>query len=393
MRDLKIYILIASLFLGAYLVAEYNKPKPVNWTETFDRKDRIPFGSYVFFQRLKDFFPKAKITTLKSSPYAYFQEFPALAGCYIVQSNRVKLDKYDFSELKKYMVRGNDVFISANHLGEFIEDSLHTKISYQYDKGSEDESELHFVNKALQPQEKYNFDKGIGMRYFSEFDTAQAVILGVNANGDANFIRYRYGYGHLYILAGPHFLTNYSLLKPEGARYASKVLSYLRPADEIIWDEYSSLNEGGNLSPLRVIVRHKELKWAYFTALFGLVFFVLYEMKRRQRIIPVIAPLQNSTTEFVKVVGQLYYQQRDNADIAGKKIVFFLEEIRAKYNLKTSVLDKEFEGLLAKKSGADVALISSLIKQINYLKKFRHTSDHDLILLNKNIELFYQQSK
>ena len=104
---------------------------------------------------------------------------------------------------------------------------------------------------------------------------------------------------------------------------------------------------------MRVFFSHASLQWAYYISLFGMVIFVLYEMKRRQRIIPVIEPLKNSTVEFVNVVGQVYYEQRNNMNIAQKKILFFLEHLRTKYYLKTNPLDQEFIERLSQKTGIE----------------------------------------
>jgi hypothetical protein len=393
MRDLKIYILIGSIILGLYLLAEYNKPKPVDWRETFYRKDKIPFGSSIFFDRLNDFFPDAKVTPIRSSPYAYLQEETVEKGCYILQANTVDLDEYDFRNLERYMQKGNDVFISAYYLGDFIEDSLKTKINSILKLKSKRRTPIHFVNPSLNPSKWYQFDKGIGDQYFSKFDTARAIILGTNNNGKANFLRYSFGKGNLYIIASPYFFTNYNLLKPRGAEYAAKALSYLKSADEVIWDEYSSQGGEETDTPMIVFLKNPKLRWAYFTALFGLILFVLYEIKRRQRIIPVISAPENSTLEFVRVVGQVYYQQRDNGNIAHKKITYLLEEVRSRYNIKTTTIDQDFMSLLEKKAGVSKAVIEELVSQINLVKKYKHVSDKQLIELNNTIEQFQQQSK
>lgn len=393
MRDLKIYVFIGSIILGLYLIAEYNKPKPVDWRETFNRKDKIPFGSAIFFDRLTDFFPGATITPIRSSPYAYLQEERVRKGCYILQANSVELDEYDFKNLERYMARGNDVFIAAYYLSDFIEDSLKTKVSSVLKVKSKSRTPIHFVNRALSPSRWYHFDKGIGDQYFSKFDTARAIILGTNNKGKANFLRYSYGKGNLYIIASPYFFTNYNLLKPGGAEYAAKALSYLGSAEEVVWDEYSSQGGEEADTPMIVFLRNPKLKWAYFTALFGLIFFVLYEIKRRQRVIPIINAPENSTLEFVRVVGQVYYQQRDNGNLAHKKISYLLEEVRSRYNIKTTTIDQDFMSLLEKKSGVSKAVIEELVSQINLVRKYKHVSDKQLIELNGTIEQFQQQSK
>ena len=73
------------------------------------------------------------------------------------------------------------------------------------------------------------------------------------------------------------------MLKPEGADYAAKALSYLQPKSEIIWDEFSHLGREEDLSLMRVFFNHKELKWAYYIAFFSMLIYVMYEVKRRQQ--------------------------------------------------------------------------------------------------------------
>ena len=116
-------------------------------------------------------------------------------------------------------------------------------------------------------------------------------------------------------------------------------------------------------------------------------------MKRRQRIIPVIEPLKNSTVDFVNVVGQVYYEQRDNRNIAEKKILFFLEYLRTRYYLKTTTLDKEFAGRLSHKTGIAFEFAQDLVGNLNYIGSQGPVNDHDLIQLNQLIEQFYTQSK
>src|SRR6185437_7787947 len=100
----------------------------------------------------------------------------------------------------------------------------------------------------------------------------------------------------------------------------------------VTWDQYYSVGREDDGSTMRVFLRNTRLRWAFYIAFFGLILFVLYEMKRRQRIIPVIEPLENSTISFVNVVGQVYYEQHDNVNIGNKKIQYFLEHLRTQYN-------------------------------------------------------------
>jgi len=120
---------------------------------------------------------------------------------------------------------------------------------------------------------------------------------------------------------------------------------------------------------------------------------VVYEIKRRQRIIPVIEPLSNSTLDFVTVVGQVYYENRNNADIAQKKVLYLLTYLRDEYQLRATNLDKEFAEKLTAKLGIDAAFAADLVSYMLYVNTATHLSNNDLIELNKLIEKFYIQAR
>lgn len=210
--------------------------------------------------------------------------------------------------------------------------------------------------------------------------------------GHTNYLRFRFGSGSLYLLTNPHMLTNYTLLTPQGAAFAENALSYLPPVKNVYWDEYQNHDIPEDLSPLRVIFSHESLSWAYYITLASLVLFVLYEVKRRQRIIPVIEPLKNTTLDFVTTVGNVYYEQRDNADIAIKKITYFADFLRTRYQLKFDFRDKDFADKLAQKTFLDRSFTQDLTEHITYLMVQSRISDQDLITLNNLIDKFYAQS-
>lgn len=394
MKDLKIYIALASLCLIFYLIAQYNRPKPVDWAPTLSKKDKIPFGTYVVYNRLNDLFPTSKIKPKADPPYLIFTESVVKSGNYILIAQRVKVDGYDFKKLREYMQKGNNVFIAGFLLSNYFTDSLKLKISSERKFNLDEKIAVSFVNPALRSSKKYVFDRGIGDQYFSKYDTFKATILGINGKGHPNFIKYQYGQGALYLMASPMFFTNYNMLEPQGAEYVSKALSYLPTRSEILWDEFSAIGSSDyGESPLRVFLSIEPLKWAYLITLFSLMVFVVFEIKRRQRIIPLIPPLQNSSAEFVKVVGQVYYQQRNNANIAHKKVTYLLEEIRSKYGIKTNSLNNDFAAHLAHKSGIQKDLAIVLTGELMRIQHSKKISDQELISLNKNIEQFHYQSK
>ncbi|MNS69198.1 hypothetical protein D3C72_1025040 [compost metagenome] len=125
----------------------------------------------------------------------------------------------------------------------------------------------------------------------------------------------------------------------------------------------------------------------------GIIIFIIFESKRRQRIIPIITPLPNNTLEFTKVVGALYFNKGDHHDAALKKINYLLEFIRTKFFERTNVIDDEFIEHIAEKTGWDKVKTKQLFEMIRWIKSRPEEyllSEADLLLLNDLIEEFYE---
>jgi hypothetical protein len=389
MKDFKLYICGGTALLLIYLIAQYNRPDPVNWSTTLSYNEKIPYGTFVFYNQLKDIFPQANVIRTNKSAYNIFNDTTLSTGNYLMIAQNVELSKTDLTAMIKYMSAGNSIFISALSFNGYIADSLKLNTGVEFDKKS---SDLNFSNSKLKRPTDYAFDNNISAQYFSGFDTTKATVIGQNQKGHANYISFKFGKGKLYLFANPQILTNYSLLKPQGAAYAATVLSYLPVTGNVYWDQYQNKDIMEDKSPMRVFFNHPALQWAYYLSLAGLLIFVVYEVKRRQRIIPVIEPLKNSTVEFVSVVGKVYYEQRDNANIAAKKLVYFNAHLRNVFGLKTASYDNELLAGLVNKAGIEESLAKDLINNMNFLSHQQRISDHELIVLNQLIEKFYIQS-
>lgn len=393
MKGLRLYLVCSAVVMLLYLIAQYYKPKPTDWKPTYLKEDKIPYGTYILYHELGSLFPKSAISPSRLPIYNTLKDKKFSNTSYFLIAGEVNADEYDYQEMVKYMEDGNSVFIAAYKLSDLLSDTLNLRMNSVSNFGDKKATRINFVNPALKNEKGYIFNNGLGDQYFSKVDTLRAAALGRNVNGDVNYLKYTYGKGALYILPSPQLLSNYNMLNASGAEYVAKVLSCLPAADKIIWDENNTKGNIDDASVLRVLFRNDQLRWAYYLALAGLLIFVIFEMKRRQRIIPVIEPLKNTSVDFVKVVGKVYYQQRDNRDIVQKKISYFLEHVRTNYRLKTTRLNEEFITDLMLKSGINEDTVRPLIDLINKLNGALVINDGELINLNKLIEKFYKQAQ
>jgi hypothetical protein len=391
MKGLRLYLIIGGVLLTLYIIAQFSQGKEINWTETLSSKDKIPFGAYVIHDRLNDIFPKATIKEYHDAVYSVIAEDSLKNSSYIIICPQLELTKYDYRKLTEYLKRGNDVFIAAESFRGALanELDLNTGIHVYFLKKTIVPVKL--VSPHLDSTKLYRIDKGCTTTSFIGFDTTTAVVVGKDTSNKANFIRFRFGKGNLYLSSNPKAFSNYSMLTADGAKYAATMLSYVKNTSTIAWDEYYT-GEEDEKSLMEVFFGNRYLQWAYYTTLAAMLLFVLYEMKRRQRIIPVITPLKNSTVEFVNVVGQVYYEKRNNADIAHKQVTYMLSHLREEYHLKTDKLNEEFVEKLTGKLGLDEEFAHEFVKYLVYIQIQDRVDDNELIYLNKLIEQFYKKS-
>lgn len=389
MRGYKILLSLGLVIIAIYLVAQYNKPTPTNWAPTYLPADKIPYGTFILYQRMNDIAPKAQIKSSKLAVYNALKGKTFDKTTYLFIAQTIDMSLTDFTELKKFMQAGNDVFMAGYSFGK-LEKELKIRTAATL---SRDQRSLNFTNPNLKTDANYGFGRGIGGQFFSKIPLKDATVLGVNADNNPNFIKYNFGKGALYLIAEPGFYTNFNLLDKYGAEYAAKTLSYIQGSKAIIYDEYFVAQKTEATDVLRVFFKHPELKWAYGLTIFSLIIFVLYDIKRRQRIIPIADPLSNSSVDFANVVGSVYYHERNNLDLAKKKINYFLEHLRSRYYLKTNEIDNNFAQLLKEKTGINEALAKTLTRHFIQVPIKTDFSDFELIDLNDSIEQFYKNTQ
>ncbi|QPH38288.1 DUF4350 domain-containing protein [Pedobacter endophyticus] len=389
MKGYKIYFGIGLVLIVVYLVAQYNKPTPTNWAPTYISTDKIPYGTYILHHRIKDILPGAKIEQSRLAIYNTLKNKRSNGSAYLIVAQTANISKVDFEQMKKFMRAGNSIFIASYDFGKMAEElKLRTAQTMSMERPS-----LNFTNEALKTEANYGFERGIGGQYFSQIDSTRAIVLGVNQQQKANFVKYPFGKGALYLIAEPGFYTNFTLLNKYGAEYAAKTLSYIQKSNELILDQYFATKKNETTDILRVFFKHPELRWAYYLSIFGLIIFVLYDIKRKQRIIPVADPLKNSSVDFVNVVGSVYYHERNNLDIALKKINYFLAFLRGRYYIKTNDIDASFAQLLIEKTGINEPSAKTLTNYFMQIPQMSDLSDHQLIGLNESIEQFYKNTQ
>ncbi len=387
-RKLTFYIVILCLVIGFIVFVDANKPKPVDWRPTYGLHEKKPFGLYIFNREVPKLF-KGDVIKLNVTPYEYFNadynydknEYKA-KGTFMSIGHDV-LDEQSAKELYYFAEHGNTVFLSMKNFPPQLIDTLQVRVGYEF---TTVDSIPLYVGATKDKAKSYNFSEGVSLTYFDSITNPYAQVLGYHNIGNkqyANFIKIPVGHGSFLLHTQPAAFTNVHLLKGNHHEYAEEVISHIKDGN-IYW--FSGRKTGPSDSPLRYIMAQPGLKWAVYLGLIGIVIFMFFNAKRKQRIIPEIPPVRNTTVDFTKTIGNLYYQEGNHHTIIDKKIIYFLERIRNEYLIDTYSLDDEFIEKLHQKTGKSVEEIRELVRIIKVHRHKFESTEADVIEINKAIE-------
>ncbi len=388
------------LIVGAMIYAEATRPHPINWFPSYSATDKIPLGSYVFHDLLKEKFGD-NMMEQNRPPFEILLD-TALVGTYFFVNDRLYFDDTEVDRLLDWVGRGNTLFLSANYHSPGLIDSLSLEVTDGLlftELGTEPFFEL--VNENLKTNKPYHIKRNFPVRHFREVDTLSHVALGVvEAFQDTtvlkepkiNFLKAPIGDGTIFFHNQPEVFSNYFLLEEEeNLSYTEGVLSYLDQNEPLLWDNHYKSGKPIQVSPLYILLNNERLKWSYYFLLIGVFIFVLFEGKRKQRSIPIVTPLSNKTFEYTQTIAGMYLEKNEHHSIAQKQITLFMEYIRTKLRIPTEKVDVRFMKAVAARSGNTFEDTKDLFTFIEKIQHQHETSPDELVKLN--IELTKYKKK
>jgi hypothetical protein len=397
-KILPVLIILVALVITASVVIGVKRTKTVDWEQSFDEKSNKPYGVSILYKELPKLFKDYKIRTVYHQPASYLKANSedgygehVAEGTYIIIGNSDYLEDDSIDELLNFVDAGNTLLLSDYYFPQKFHDTLDVSVNFVENK----KDSISYLSLKHVNIEEIILDRNASDQYFSEFDSINHTVLGHSKIDykHVNFLKVPFGKGYVFLHTEPKAFTNYHLLKEERYKYAEGVLSYL-PDNHVYFDSYTKIQTGydGDVekeSNLGWFLEQLSFKWAWFTAIVFGILFMIFNAKRRQRIIRIIKPLQNTTIAFVKTVSNLYFDTKDHKNLVDKKITYFLEKIRRDLNLNTDVLDEEFTEKLASKTGKKKDDVKKLVNYINLMRSKNEFFEENLIKLNKHIEAFY----
>lgn len=396
-------LLLGVVVLIGYISQKHSN-KRINWDASYRTDSKIPYGCKLSTLYLQNTIKK-EITFVNKSCYQQLDIDTNQTGKnYVFINDYFEASAQDAIALCRFVSKGNTVFISAGTFGlladtlkfvvddplysEFAKDStLNALIGY-----ANDTIKMNLVNDCLYVYPTPRYERSYISYAFFRLRGNNITILGVDRTGYPNFIRINMGEGQFLLHCMPEAFTNYYAARKGNSEYIFGAFSYL-PNQPTYIDEYYKVGKATNEDTRRFVMSQPALKLAYYVLIaMGLVAF-FFAGKRRQKPVPTLRGLRNTTLDFVEQVGALYYRQSDHTNIINKKISYFLESVRSRFMVTTIEIDERLIERVTALSGVPHQYVSNLFNTINYMRSSESHSEDDLRNLEEIMREFNKRSK
>lgn len=393
-------ILFVMLLLGSC-----SQQKQTQWQVTFDKNSKEPYGCFIAYQMLNEIFPSADI---KSERNLFREIDKALdhpdygvnkSRLSIVVCRRFEVDSLELDKIKRYVHLGNTLCI-------FSENYSANLFTYFHLQADEITNPIQFFSDIIDsiPNQKINlfFNHQKSSYSFNGLPVEHGFTLDSTYDDDIYYMSYARnidtpssiisfdGEGVSLICRTPISMTNYFLLQGDNKSYFEKFFSffYQYPTSVTWYSMYERLPREDHENDVGNLLKFPPLFYAFVMLIALLLFYTVFESKRRQKAIPIISPLKNTSLDFVETVGNLYFKKRDHKNLSEKMILHYFESIRSKYNLKTNALDETFIMLLSKKMNRSFDETKSFIAYVEYIRQCDKLTEIDIQELYHQIQKF-----
>lgn len=394
MKGSRWFIISIVAFLLLMFIVEYQLPKKFVWSPTFLHYDEQPFGCAVFDSLMSVSLP-GEYSVTKKSLYQLEQEDTINNRGILVVDRYLALRGPDIRAILRMAERGNKIMLAASHYGKLLEDTLKftsilsltnfNQFKKQIITQSHKESLYWIGDSTVYPPRKFRFYPMFCDSYLSKYDSLPGKVLAYNmqahntlpvdSTSNADYSRPDYspvalvrpwGKGEIILVTTPLLFTNYSVLDGTNATYALRLMSQMKELPIVRTEAYNKAGATEQRSPFSYLLSQTPLRWGLYLTMIGVLLFMFFTARRRQRAIPVVRDPENKSLEFTELIGTLYYQQGCHGDLVRKKFTYFAEELRRtiQTDVEDTTDDTRMYRRISEKTGIDLLEIESFFREI-----------------------------
>ena len=381
--------------------------KSFNWNITLNEDGEEPYDLLVFHDLLRD---AAGSDWYKKIEYGLKQELQKAddGTLYIYFGQYPDYSPDELKQMREFVNGGGKVFILSRDFENEIYDSVTAKNtaaklgdSAHYEPSTPLRSFAAEKTKVIssggnEAQIYYKIKSDIkqsNWRYYG--DSLLAVINPVRhaaeyGDGKPFIIEKKAGKGSVYFCADPMIFTNYHMKKKEVFDVVNDIVKDI-DHEGVLYDVSRtafSQTEAVDRGPLHYLFSYASFRRAWTLLLIMTVLYLAFNLKRRQRVMPLQAAPSNNAAIFAQTAGLLFYKSKAHLQIARKKSEVFLFEVNRKYGISTYQLNDNFINALSNKTGKPRYKVKELAAKLNALNGLNHLSEDSLKNILRMIEEF-----
>ena len=383
MKPNRWFVVSIVVFLVLLFILEMQLPKNFSWTPTFRHTDKQPFGSCLFDSLLSSTMPKG-YTVTDSSLYQLAKDSLQPRGILVV-ADEMNLIPAEVNAIFSMANNGSHVMLVAHGVGDFMCNKLGIRIwgygnsfdLQNFVKYNKERESFEWVSEenGYKPRRFMVFKPLITRKFNFETDSLDNVIRPcldqqATLRHDAVSATFRQGKGYITFCSLPLLFTNYGIVDQDNATFSLRLLTLMKDLPVVRTEAYCpQTSDEVQQSPLRYAISQPPLRWALYTLMVGALLFLIFEGRRRQRVIPIEKAPENHSLEFIHLVGSLYYHSRERRSLVVRKWTYFAEELRRNIHLDVTDASEDDVTLptLARLTTIDEQEIRTLVLQLRLL--------------------------
>lgn len=381
-----------------------------DWRESWDVDSMEPYGLGL----LTDLLESSTGDSLHFETKSLASQLSEKNANYLFIGRQLYLTEEETDSLLNYVERGHDAFIATENVAQTLLSRLNLQEFYPMPSCVIDSTYMIFTfeqsfDSLTDTSYRFEYYKNgaphlrdwcSGYDYYmitSLAEVADSVEILGWADWKIGFWRAQWGDGYLYFYTNPILFTNFFVKDSLGFDHARKCFSYLEHKP-VYWDIYSRYYHDPQTmkvdkSPLKFIFEHDALRYAWYVLLLSAGLFLLFRSKRQQRIQPIIPKVENTSIEFAKALGTLYYQSNSPEYLAREMMKQFDNHNRRKYGIQKKKGRQEMVEAIAFKAKVDQAIIQRIFKLELGLCYNKTSKMRDIVALYELLKDYYQNAR
>lgn len=412
----KIGLLIAGaiailLFLGHYLFNDTTstdekgakkepKFKTDQWEPDFSLSNKGPNGLYFMEQLL-----------VEQEKFPSFTIYPSIdvldsiveldSALFLFVGDHLALTKDEVNTLFQGIKKGNDCFLSTQHLPDYFFEELADSVMVTY----------YLADQVTVKNQGKSFDL-INLFYGDTLPGAWNVLPTYRiTNKKTNwkvlstlqegvvYYEIQLGKGRIYLYLAPQAFYNYQLKRKEGFKHFLQVFAPIKGA-HVHWMQFAMYEnnqveeaekEGSpEDSLLSKIIEQPALKWAFIVLIIGMILYFILNSRRIQPIVPIIQKNMNQGYNYVTTIGGIYYSNDKPSQLLHVLRKNFYTFIQKTFYIDLNKDNRERQViLLAEKAGLPKERIEHVLKIVD--KKYC-SSNEELLQTYTVVYKFYEDA-